>query len=88
MADGGYVYLNRGELDGLEVGSELEVFDRGGIRNDVSRGVDVQTPDHKIATLVVVSLEPTTGVAFVLNAARELEVGDAVRPLAARLASR
>ena len=30
MADGDYVYLNRGELDGLQVGSELEVFNRGG----------------------------------------------------------
>lgn len=87
-ADGDYVYLNRGELDGLEVGSELEVTDLGGIYNDVPRDVDVQTPDHKVATLVVVTVEPQTAVAFVLNATRELEVGDAVRPLAARLASR
>ena len=87
-ADGDYVYLNRGELDGLEVGSELEVMDRGGIYNDVPRDVDVQTPDHKVATLVVVTVEPQTAVAFVLNAARELEVGDSVRPLAARLAAR
>jgi len=88
MADGGYVYLNRGELDGLEVGSELEAFERGRIQNDVPRGVDVQTPDHKVATLVVVSVEPQTAVAFVLNAARELEVGDAVRPRTANLAAR
>ncbi|MFO0691450.1 MAG: LysM peptidoglycan-binding domain-containing protein [Myxococcota bacterium] len=88
MADGGYVYLNRGELDGLEVGSELEVVGRGGIRHDVSRAIDVQTPDTKVGTLVVVSVEPSTAVAFVLNAARELEVGDTVRPMAARLASR
>lgn len=88
MADGGYVYLNRGELDGLEIGSELEVVGRGGIRHDASRGMDVQTPDRKVATLVVVSVEPSTSVAFVLNSARELEVGDTVRPMAARLASR
>ncbi|MEZ4333551.1 MAG: LysM peptidoglycan-binding domain-containing protein [Myxococcota bacterium] len=88
MADGGYVYLNRGELDGLEVGSELEVIDPGRIMTDVPRGVDVQTPDHKVATLVVVSVEPQTAVAFVLNASRVLEVGDRVRPLAASLASR
>jgi hypothetical protein len=88
MGDGDYVYLNRGELDGLEVGSELEVFDRGGIFNDVPRDVDVQAPDHKVATLVVVTVEPQTAVAFVLNAARELEVGDTVRPLAPRLAAR
>ncbi len=88
VADGGYVYLNRGELDGLEVGSELEVFDRGKIHNDVPRDVDVQTPDHRVATLVVVKVEPQTAVAFVLNAGRELEVGDAVRPRSASLASR
>jgi hypothetical protein len=88
MGDGDYVYLNRGELDGLEVGSELEVTDRGRIENDVPRDVDVQTPDHKAATLVVVTVEPQTAVAFVLNAGRELEVGDTVRPMAASLASR
>ncbi len=88
MADGGYVYLNRGELDGLEVGSELEVYERGRIYNDVPRGVDVQTPDHKVATLVVVSMESQTAVAFVLNSERELEIGDAVRPRSARLAAR
>ncbi|MEZ4279558.1 MAG: LysM peptidoglycan-binding domain-containing protein [Myxococcota bacterium] len=88
MADGGYVYLNRGELDGLEIGSELEVFDRGQIYNDVPRDVDVQTPDHKVATLVVVSMESQTAVAFVLNSERELEIGDAVRPRSARLAAR
>lgn len=88
MADGDYVYLNRGELDGLEVGSELEVYNRGGIFNDVPRDVDVQAPDHKVATLVVVTLEPQTAVAFVLNSSRELEVGDTVRPLTPRLAAR
>ena len=87
-ADGGYVYLNRGELDGLEVGSELEVVEHGRVYNDVPRDVDVQTPDHKVGTLVVVTVEPQTAVAFVLNAARELEVGDAVRPLASRMAAR
>lgn len=88
MADGGYVYLNRGELDGLEVGSELEVFDRGGILNDVPRDVDVQTPDHRVATLVVVTVEPQTSVAYVLNSGRELEIGDEVRPKSASLAAR
>ena len=88
MADGDYVYLNRGELDGLEVGSELEVIEHGRIYNDVPRGVDVQAPDHKVGTLIVVTLEPETAVAFVLNAARELEVGDSVRPRVSKMAAR
>ena len=88
MPDGGYVYLNRGEFHGVEVGSELEVYEAGGIHNDAARRVDVQTPDHGVATLVVVSVQPESSVAFVLRSARELEVGDLVRPAVARMAKR
>jgi hypothetical protein len=88
MAGGGYVYLNRGEFHGVEIGSELEVFDAGGIVNDRPRRVDVRTPDHPVAKLVVVSVMPETSVAFVLSSSRELEVGDDVRPRLSRLAQR
>ncbi len=88
MADGGYVYLNRGEFHGVEVGSELEVFEAGKIVNDRSRRVDVRTPDHPIARLVVVSVKAETSVAFILTADRELEVGDDVRPRLQRMAQR
>ena len=88
VADGGYVYLNRGEFHGVEVGSELEVFDSGLILNDASRRVDVRTPDHSVARLVVVSVTSETSVAFVLSSSRELVVGDTVRPRLARLAQR
>ncbi len=79
MADGGYVYLNRGEFHGVEVGSELEVFDAGAVVNEPTRRVDVQTPDRVVAKLIVVTVEPDSSVAFVLSADRELEVGDTVR---------
>lgn len=88
MADGGYVYLNRGEFHGVEVGSELEVFDSGGIVNEKSRRVDVRTPDHSVARLVVVTVTAESSVAFVLTATRELQVGDDVRPRVPRLAQR
>ncbi len=88
MADGGYVYLNRGEFHGVEVGSELEVFDSGTIVNDRSRRVDVRTPDHRVARLVVVTVTAESSVAFVLTSSRELMVGDDVRPRADRLAQR
>ncbi|MCP4905544.1 MAG: LysM peptidoglycan-binding domain-containing protein [bacterium] len=88
MADGGYVYLNRGEFHGVEVGSELEVFDGGGIVNERERHVDVRTPDSSIATLVVVSVESDSSVAFVLGSSRELTIGDHVRPVDSRLAVR
>lgn len=88
MADGGYVYLNRGEFHGVEIGSELEVFESGGIVNDRSRRVDVRTPDHSVARLVVVSVTAETSVAFILTSDRELEVGDDVRPRLQTLAQR
>jgi hypothetical protein len=88
MADGGYVYLNRGEFHGVEIGSELEVFESGKILNDRSRRVDVRTPSHRVARLVVVSVNAETSVAFVLTSSRELEVGDSVRPQIAKLAQR
>ncbi len=68
MADGGYVYLNRGEFHGIEVGSELEVFDSGLIMNETERRVDVRTPDANVAVLVVVTVEAESSVAFVLSA--------------------
>lgn len=88
MSDGGFVYLNRGEFHGIEVGSELDVYEAGSIENDRIRRVDVQTPDHSVAKLIVVSVQPESCVAFVLSADRELEVGDTVRPAFSRLAQR
>ncbi len=84
MADGGYVYLNRGEFHGVEVGSELEVFESGQVLNERARRVDVRTPDKGIATLVVVKVKPESSVAFVLSADREIVVGDYVRPVVDR----
>ena len=88
MADGDYVYLNRGEFHGVEVGSALEVFESGEILNDRSRRVDVRTPDHRVARLIVVSVTADTSVAFVLTSSRELAVGDTVRPIIEIMAQR
>jgi len=88
MGDGGYVYLNRGEFHGVEVGSELEVFDPGAIVGEPTRRVDVRTPDRGVARLVVVSVEPDSAVGFVIWSKRELVVGDAVRAMVPTLAQR
>jgi hypothetical protein len=88
MDDGGYVYLNRGEFHGVEQGTELEVFDPGTIVEEPARGVDVRTPDHVVARLVVVTVEPDSSVGFVLWSKRELVVGDAIRPVVPTLAQR
>lgn len=83
-ADGEYVYLNRGEFHGLEIGTELEVFDSGAIMNERERRIDVRTPDTPVATLVVVTVDAESAVAFVLSADREIAVGDMVRAVVDR----
>ncbi len=88
MADGDYVYLNRGSLHGFQTGSELEVYQSGRLAKETVNGVPVMTPSHVEAKLVLVDVRPDSSVAFVTHAARELEVGDLVRPAGPELASR
>ena len=88
MGSNDYVYLNRGALHGFEVGSEVEVFTAGSLRRDRTRGGRVMTPDHIDARMVLVEVGEDTSVAYVLEADRELEIGDTVRPAPRRLAIR
>jgi hypothetical protein len=88
MGGGGYVFINRGEFHGVEPGSALEVFESGKIVVDSARRVDVRTPDHIVARLVVVSVQAESAVAFVLAAERELHVGERIRPFVPSLAQR
>lgn len=87
-ADGEYVYLNRGEFHGLEIGTELEVYTSGAILNERERRIDVRTPDTPVATLVVVTVDAESAVAFVLSADREIAIGDTVRPVVDRSLAR
>jgi hypothetical protein len=88
VADGDYVYLNRGTSDGLDLGSEMEVFSPGSIREERVRSKKVLTPDRTDASLVVVEVSPNTAVGYVVGSKRALEVGDQVRPVAPRVAQR
>jgi hypothetical protein len=74
-----YVYLNRGSIHGVEVGSGLEVYEVGGSARDRVRGETVQIPDRVVANLVVTETQPGSAVAFVIHTRRELEVGDNFR---------
>ncbi len=74
-----YVYLNRGELDGLEVGSPLEVYRNGWVANEPARRTKVEVPDRVIAQLLVVRAQPETAVAMVTHTETELELGDRFR---------
>jgi hypothetical protein len=79
MGSPDYVYLDVGKVHGLEVGSDLEVYDWGPRVHEPVNNRPVKTPDLVVADLVVVRVEEESSVAYVVGTRRELEVGDAVR---------
>lgn len=86
MAD--LVFLNRGSIHGLEVGTELEVYKTGAVREDRVRHTEVQVPDEVVAQLVVVDVDPETATAKVVSSEQEITIGDRFRPRTADVASR
>jgi len=74
-----FVYLNRGSVDGLEVGSPLEVYRTGYTTEDRARDEDVHVPDRVIAKLVVVRTSEESAVAVIMKAETELALGDRFR---------
>ncbi len=74
-----FVYLNRGSLDGLEVGTPLQVYRPGRMAYDAVRGERLQVPDHVVADMLVVRVRPESSVALVRHTETELEIGDHFR---------
>jgi hypothetical protein len=74
-----FVYLNRGTLDGVDVGTPLTVFRQGFRRHDGVLGVDVRVGDRPVAELVVVRADNEASVALVRTTAEELKRGDTFR---------
>jgi LysM domain len=74
-----FVYLNRGTLDGLEVGSPLEVYRPGHSQMDTARGDRVDVPDRVIGKLLVVRANSDASVALVTQSETELALGDRFR---------
>jgi hypothetical protein len=74
-----FVYLNRGSVDGLEVGSPLEVFRPGYTTDEPARDERVQVPDRIVARLVVVRTAEESAVALITRAETELRLGDQFR---------
>ncbi len=79
MASADVVYLDRGALDGLEVGNPLEVYRPGRPVKDEERQVEVEVPDWVIARLLVVAAREDSSVALVTHSTQELERGDLFR---------
>ncbi len=74
-----FVYLNRGTLDGIEVGSPLEVYREGYATTETARQERVAIPDRVIAELVVVRAATESSVALVSQSDGELKLGDRFR---------
>jgi LysM domain len=74
-----FVYLNRGTLDGLEVGSPLEVYRAGYAARETTRDENVAVPPRVIAKMLVVRAEEQTAVAMVTSTTTELMLGDKFR---------
>ena len=74
-----FVYLNRGTLDGVEVGSPLEVYREGHGARESARDELVEVPDRVIAKMLVVRAEEQTSVALVTRSDTELRLGDRFR---------
>lgn len=79
MGQSDFVYLNRGELDGLEVGSELEVYRAGRLAAEVTRDEQVRVPERIVAEMLVIRTRPESAVALVTKTETELELGDRFR---------
>jgi hypothetical protein len=74
-----FVYLNRGTLDGLDVGSPLDVYRPGYPAEEVVRREKVDVPDRVVAQLLVVRANTEASVALVTHADGELHLGDRFR---------
>ena len=79
MGTSDYVFVDVGAVQGVEIGTDLEVYDPGYEVDDKVRGQMVMTPDRVIADLVVVTVQEESAVAYVAHTRRELAVGDVVR---------
>ncbi len=79
MGSADYVYLNRGEIDGLEIGSPLEVYRSGWLAPETARDTRVEVPDRVIARLLVVRARRESAVAVVRHTETELQLGDRFR---------
>jgi hypothetical protein len=74
-----YVFLNRGTLDGVEVGSPLVVYRKGYDTRDAVRKETVRVDDRVVADLLVVKAEAEASVALVRHTEEELSLGDHFR---------
>lgn len=73
------VALNLGDRDGLNLGDTLAIFKTGELVKDPVRGKSVRLPDEPVGLIMVFHSYQKMSFALVLEADRQLEIGDLVR---------
>ena len=73
------VTLNKGERDGLEIGSVLAIYKNGGLFKDRIAGDTIKLPDEKAGLLMIFRSYEKMSYGLVLEASRPLSVNDRVR---------
>ncbi|WP_439134280.1 LysM peptidoglycan-binding domain-containing protein [Pseudomaricurvus sp.] len=73
------VALNRGEREGVEVGSVFAIYKDGGAIRDRVKGDVVKLPDEKAGLMMVFRTFDKMSLALVLEASRPLAVNDKAR---------
>ncbi len=72
------VMINRGDREGLQVGNVLAIYKRGDMVRDRVKGGVVQLPDERAGLLMVFRTFNKMSLGLVLQADRQLSVGDKV----------
>jgi hypothetical protein len=84
VGDNQIVFLDNGSDDGLKIGNQMRVVRRGDAYiprmspNDAAGRNDTSYPDDAIGLLIIVDVGQHSSVAFVVDAAQEIEPGDHV----------
>lgn len=79
MGTNDVVFVDRGQTDGLAVGSELELYRPGGIADSENHRDGVALADEVIGRIVVVDVQDATAVGLVTRTSTDLAKGDRVR---------
>lgn len=70
------IYIDRGEMDGVALGDHFSVSHRGRRLSPTSRN-----PDHAVAEIRIISLQPRTATAYVLHSTDVIRRGDIIHRL-------
>ena len=73
------VAINRGDRDGLQSGDTLAIFKRGELVKDRVASQRVRLPDERIGLLMVFDTYEKMSFALVMEADRQIDLGDLLR---------